>query len=58
MTVYLPEWHSHCTRARFTAVVSCSDDLAVHSCPLLACRDWLRNMPTDFSAFGLYCVTI
>jgi len=25
LTVYLPVWHSHCTRARFTVLVSCSD---------------------------------
>jgi len=24
MTVYLLVWHSHCTRARFTALASCS----------------------------------
>jgi len=30
MTVYLPAWHSHCTRAWFTVLVSCSDELAVH----------------------------
>jgi len=35
MTVHLPVWHSHCTRARFTVLVSCSAELAVHSCPLL-----------------------
>ena len=36
VTVYLPESHSHCTRTGFTAVVSCSDELAVHSYPLLS----------------------
>jgi len=35
ITVYLPVRHSHCTRARFTVLVSCSAELAVHSCPLL-----------------------
>jgi len=34
MTLYLPVWHSHCTRASFTVPVRCSDELAVHSCPL------------------------
>jgi len=29
MTVYLPVWHSQCTRARFKVLVSCSDELAV-----------------------------
>jgi len=36
MAVYLPVRHPHCTRARFTILVSCSDELAVHSCPLLS----------------------
>jgi len=35
ITVYLPERHSHGTRARFTVLVSCSAELAVHSYPLL-----------------------
>ena len=35
MPVYLPVWHSHCLRTRFTVLVSCSSELAVHSCPLL-----------------------
>jgi len=33
LTVHLPVWHSHCTSARFTAPVSCSDELKVLSCP-------------------------
>jgi len=35
MTVYLPVRHSHCTRARYTVLVSCSSELSFHSCPLL-----------------------
>jgi len=39
MTVYLPVWHWHCTRVRFTVLVLCSetsDEFAIHSaCPLL-----------------------
>jgi len=35
IAVYLPVQHSHCERARFTVLVSCSAELAVHSCPLL-----------------------
>jgi len=35
MTVHLPVWHSHCTWVRFTVLVSCSDQLAIHSCPLI-----------------------
>jgi len=34
MTVYLPVRH-YCTRARFTVLVSCNDEIAVRSCPLL-----------------------
>jgi len=57
MPVYLPISHSHCPRARFINQVSCSDELAVHSCPLLCLQRqvaklasklfyswyWLRN---------------
>jgi len=32
MTVHLPVRHSHCTRASFTVLVSCSRELAVHFC--------------------------
>ena len=35
ITLYLPVWHSHCTKASFTVLVWCSDELAVHSRPLL-----------------------
>jgi len=38
MTVYLLAGHSHGARARFTVLVSCSDELAVHACPLLCLR--------------------
>jgi len=31
---FLPVWNSHCTRIRFTVILSCSDELAVQSCPL------------------------
>jgi len=33
MTVFLPVWNSHCTRVRFTVIVSYSDGFAVNSCP-------------------------
>jgi len=42
MTVFLPVWNSHCTRVRFTVKVPCSDELAVHSCPLCLQR-WVAN---------------
>jgi len=35
MIVCMPAWRSFWTRARFTVLVSCSDELAVHPCPLL-----------------------
>jgi len=35
ITVYCPVRHSHCARARFNVLVSCSAELAVHLCPLL-----------------------
>ena len=34
ITVYLSVWPSHCTRTRFTVLLSCSGELALHSCPL------------------------
>jgi len=44
MSVYLPVWNSSCTKASFTVLVSCNDEIAVHSCPLLACPHKLRNL--------------
>jgi len=36
MPIYFPVWHSHCTRASFTVLVSCRDELrTAHSCPLI-----------------------
>jgi len=35
LTFHLPSWHRHCTRTRFTVVVSCNDEIAVRSCPRL-----------------------
>jgi len=54
MTVSLPVWNSHCTRVRFAVIVSCSDELAVHSCPLLCLQRWVAKV-----ASGLfYCWTL
>ena len=71
MTVFLPAWNSHCTRVKFTIIVSCSDELAVHSCSLLClqrrvakvaselfyCWSLLRNnnMATNLQRITLYC---
>jgi len=38
--------------------VSCSDELAVHSCPLLCLQRRLRKSRADCSLVGLHCVTI
>jgi len=70
MTAFLLVWNSHCTRVRFTAVVSGSDELEVHSCPLVCLQRWvakaasglfyswslLRNntMATNLQRFALY----
>ena len=54
MTVYLPVWHWHCTKSRFTVLVSCNDEIAVHSCPLLCeQRVILGNVGTDCSIWFL-----
>ena len=68
---FFPAWNSHCTRVRFTVIVLCSDELAVHSCPLLCLQKWVakvtsglfycwslvRNntMATNLQNFALYC---
>jgi len=57
MTVYLPVWHSHCTRARFTFLVSWTDKLAVYSCPLLCLQRQVRNTWVDCSTVVLCCQT-
>ena len=57
MAVYLPVWHSHCTRARFAVLVSCSDELAVHHVRSFACRGRLRTFRADCSIISLCCVT-
>ena len=70
VTVFLPIWNLHCTRVRFTVIVTCSDELAVHSCPLLCLQRWIakvtsglfycwsllrnNNMATTLQRFTLY----
>jgi len=51
MTVYLPVLHSHCTRAVFTVLMSCSDELAIHSCLLLC----LQRQVTKLASRLFYC---
>jgi len=48
MTLYLPIWHSHCTRVRFTVLVPCSDELAVHSYPLLCLQRQVAKLASGF----------
>jgi len=58
---FLPVWNSRCTRVRFTVIVSCSDELAVHSCSLLCLQRWVAKVVSGLFycwSFGLYCVTI
>jgi len=57
MTVCLPIWHSQCTRVRFTVLVTCGDELAVHLIRFFACRGRLRNSGANCSTIGLCCVT-
>jgi len=70
MTVVLSVWNSHRTRVRFKVIVSCRDELAVHSCPLLYLQRWVakvtsglfycwslmrnNNMATNLQKFTLY----
>jgi len=49
MTVYLPVWHQ-CTRVRFTVLVSCNDEIAVHSCPLLRLQSKAAEPVLKFQA--------
>jgi len=57
MTVYLPVWHSHCIRARFTVLGSCSGELSVHSSLLLCLQGQVAKLADCFTV-GFYCVTI
>jgi len=70
MTVFLPVWNSHCAWVSFTVIVSCRDELAVHSCPILCLQRWVakvanglfycwsilrnNNMATNLQKFTLY----
>ena len=51
MPVYLPVWNSHCTWFRLTIIVSCCDELAVHTCPLLC----LQRQVTKVTSGWFYC---
>ena len=48
---FLPVWNSHCTRVRFTDIVSCSDELAVHSGTLLC----LQRLVAKAASGLFYC---
>jgi len=49
MTAYLPVWHSHCTRARYSSCIMqwWANELAVISCPLLCLQRRLRKLRED-----------
>jgi len=51
VTVYLLEWHLHCTSARFIVLVSCSDELEVHSCPLLCLQRQVAKLANGLLYF-------
>jgi len=45
MTVYFPVWHSRCTRASFTVLVSRRDELlTVQSCPLICLQRQIAKL--------------
>jgi len=50
LTAFLPVWNSHCTRVRFTVIVSCSDELAFHSCLFFCLQRRVAKV-----ARGLFC---
>jgi len=54
ITLYLFIWHSHCTRASFTVLVWCSDELAVHSCPLVRLRTHVGKLASAW----FYCCSL
>jgi len=47
MAVLFAACHSHCTRTRFTVLVSCSHELAVHSCPLLGLQSQVAKLASE-----------
>ena len=45
MPAYIPVWHSHCTRASFTVLVSRRDELlTIHSCPLICLQRQIAKL--------------
>ena len=55
ITLYLPVWHSHCTKSSFTVLVWCIDELPVHSCPLLRLQTYnvAKHAGAWFCCFSL-----
>jgi len=49
MTVYLLVWH--CTRTRFTVLVSCNDEIAVRSYPFLCLQRQVAKLASVFQPF-------
>jgi len=52
LALYLPVWHSHCTKASFTVVVWCSDELAVHACPFLRQQTHVAKLASTLFFFS------
>jgi len=48
---------SHCTRVRFTVILSCRDELAVHTGPFLCVQRRVAKV-ASWSTVGLHCVII
>jgi len=44
MTVYFPIWHSHCTRVRFTVLVTCSYELCYLLNPVLCLQRQVEKL--------------
>ena len=53
---FICRYDTYCTRSRFTVMVSCSDKLAVHSCPLLCLQRWVAKLASRlFYCWSLLC---
>ena len=49
---------THCTRVRFTVLLSCSNELAVHACPLFCLQRQVEKLGADCSTTSLYCASL
>ena len=51
LTLHKSQVHSY-------SIVSCFDELAVHTCPLFCLQRWVAKVASGLFAVGLYCVTM